>query len=345
MIDSKPKGRARASSTGRATLDDIAVKLGISSITVSRAFRHPGKVADELRERIVKVADDLGYVRNRAASALASARSMNIAVIIPSLGNAVFVDILNGIEKVLRPRGYQMLLGVSHYSSEEEAALVRAYLAFDPDGIILPSLNYRDSTRRLLERAGKPVVHLMELSDQPNIHCVGFSQEAAGKAMTEHLLAKGYKRIAFIASQLDSRTLARGRGYRDTLVEAGLYDPKREVMVPDPSSIALGGRLLERLLQQAPDTDAVFFCNDDLAQGGLFECARRKIAVPSQLAVAGFNDLSASASTVPSLTTVATPRFDIGTQGANMLLALIEHQKVSHSSIDLGFDLKRREST
>lgn len=115
-------------------------------------------------------------------------------------------------------------------------------------------------------------------------------------------------------------------------------------MVPDPSSIALGGRLLQRLLKQAPDTDAVFFCNDDLAQGGLFECARQQIAVPSQLAVVGFNDLSASASTVPSLTTIATPRFDIGVQGANMLLSLIEHQTVSRSCIDLGFELKPRES-
>jgi LacI family gluconate utilization system Gnt-I transcriptional repressor len=184
----------------------------------------------------------------------------------------------------------------------------------------------------------------MELSDQPHVHCVGYSKESAGKTLTQHLLEKGYKRLAFVASQLDSRTLARGRGYRDALLEAGLYDPKRELMVPDPSSIALGGRLLQRLLQQAPDTDAVFFCNDDLAQGALFECARQEIPVPSRLAVAGFNDLSASASTVPSLTTIATPRFDIGVQGASMLLALIEHQKVSRSSVDLGFKLTPRES-
>ena len=325
-------------------MDDIAFRLGISSITVSRAFRNPNMVTDDLRERIMKVAGDLGYVRNRAASALASARSMNIAVVIPSLSNTVFVDILNGVEKILRPRGYQMLLGISNYSSEEEDSLVRAYLAFDPDGIILSGANYRDSTRRLLEQVKVPVVHLMELSDQPGIYCVGFSQEAAAEAMTRHLLQQGHTRIAFIASQLDSRTLARGRGYRDTMIKAGLYDPKREVMVPDPSSIPLGGRLLERLLQQAPDTDAVFFCNDDLAQGGLFECLRRGISVPSQLAVAGFNDLQASACTVPSLTSVATPRFEIGVQGANMLLALIEGQKVTRSSIDLGFELKPRES-
>ena len=311
---------------------------------MSRAFRKPNTVSEDVRERIVKVATELGYVRNRAASSLASARSMNIAVIVPSLNNTVFVDILNGIDRVLRPRGYQTLLGINNYSSEEEDSLVRAFLAFDPDGIILSGVNYREATRRLLEQARVPVVHLMELSDQPGIYSVGFSQEAAAEAMTEHLLKLGRKRIAFVASQLDSRTLARGRGYRDTLMRAGLYDSRRELMVPDPSSIDLGGRLLERLLQQAPDVDAVFFCNDDLAQGGLFECLRRGISVPTQLAVAGFNDLPASACTVPSLTTIATPRFEIGFQGAHMLMTLIDGDKITKSSVDLGFALKVRQS-
>lgn len=316
----------------------------MSSITVSRAFRKPNTVSEDVRDKILKVAADLGYVRNRAASSLASARSMNIAVIVPSLSNTVFVDILSGIDKVLKPRGYHTLLGISNYSSEEEDALVRAYLAFDPDGIILSGMNYRETTRRLLEQAKVPVVHLMELSDQAGIYSVGFSQEAAAEAMTEHLLKLGRKGVAFVASQLDSRTLARARGYRDTLMRAGLYDSRRELMVPDPSSIDLGGRLLERLLQQAPDVDAVFFCNDDLAQGGLFECLRRGIAVPDQLAVAGFNDLPGSACTVPSLTTIATPRYEIGLQGAHMLMALIDGQKIAKPSIDLGFELRLRQS-
>jgi len=344
-LDTKTtKIRPRASSTGRMTLEDIAQRVGVSSITVSRAFRRPEKVSEEVRERIHKVASEMGYVSNRAASALASARSMNIAVLVPSLGNSVFVDTLSGIEKVLRPNGYQMLLGISHYSSEEEEALVRAYLAFDPDGILLTGLNYRETTRRLLEYAKIPVVHMMELSDRNGVYSVGFSQEAAAEAMTEHFIQKGHRRIAFVASQLDSRTLARNRGYRDTLLKAGLYDPKRELLVPDPSSVALGGILLNRILQQSPDIDAVFFCNDDLAQGALFECLRRGIKVPDQLAVAGFNDLPASACTVPSLTTVATPRYEMGVQAATMLVALIEKQAVVRSSIDLGFELKRRDS-
>ena len=326
-------------------MDEVARQVGVSSITVSRAFRRPDKVAEEVRERIHKVARDMGYVSNRAASALASARSMNIVVLVPSLRNMVFVETLSGVEKVLRPNGYQMLLGVSNYSSEEEDALVRAYLAFDPDGILVAGLNYRETTRRLLEQIRIPVVHMMELSDREGIYSVGFSQEAAAEAMTEHLIKQGRQRIAFVASQLDSRTLSRSRGYRDTMIRAGLYQPQRELLVPDPSSVALGGILLERILQQAPDTDAIFFCNDDLAQGGLFECLRRGIQVPQTLAIAGFNDLPASASTVPSLTSVATPRFEIGAQAATMLIQLIEGQPVGRSKVDLGFELKPREST
>jgi LacI family transcriptional regulator, gluconate utilization system Gnt-I transcriptional repressor len=346
MVNAKQsKRRPRASSSGRVTLEDVARRAGVSTITVSRAFRRPNKVATHVRERILSTAIEMGYVSNRAASSLASAHSMIISVLVPSLRNSVFVDTLNGIEEVLRTRGYQMLLGITNYSHEEEEELVRAHLAFDPDGVLLTGLNIRETTRRFIEKTKIPVVHMMELADWDGAYSVGFSQEAAGHAMTEHLIQRGRRRIAFVASQLDSRTLARGRGYRDALIQAGLYDSRRELLAPDPSSIALGGILLERLLRQAPDVDAVFFCNDDLAHGGLFECARRGIKVPEQLAVSGFNDLPASASTVPALTSVATPRFQIGVQSARMVLDLIEGRTIEQPRVELNFELKLREST
>jgi LacI family gluconate utilization system Gnt-I transcriptional repressor len=319
--------------------------VGVSSITVSRAFRRPDKVAPEVRERIQKAASAMGYVSNRVASSLASAHSMIISVLVPSLGNSVFVDTLSGIEKVLHPKGYQILLGISDYSPQEEEDLVRAHLAFNPDGILMTGVSYRETTRRLFEKARVPVVHMLELADWEGSYSVGFAQEAAGRMMTEHLIKRGRRRIAYVASQLDSRTLARGRGYRDALIKAGLYDSQRELLVPDPSSVALGGILLERLLRQAPDVDAVFFCNDDLAQGGLFECQRRGIQVPADLAIGGFNDLPGSSSTVPALTSVATPRYEIGVQSSIMLLGLIEGRAIPKSRVDLGFELQPRQST
>ncbi len=182
------------------TLEDVARSVGVSSITVSRAFRRPDKVAPELRERIQKAAVAMGYVSNRVASSLASAHSMIISVLVPSLGNNVFVDTLRGIEKVLHPKGYQILLGISDYSPHEEEELVRAHLAFNPDGILMTGVSCRETTRRLLEKARVPVVHMLELADWEGAYSVGFAQEAAGQAMTEHLIKRGRRRIAFVAS-------------------------------------------------------------------------------------------------------------------------------------------------
>ncbi|MGI4846810.1 MAG: substrate-binding domain-containing protein, partial [Janthinobacterium lividum] len=134
-------------------------------------------------------------------------------------------------------------------------------------------------------------------------------------------------------------------GYASALDGAGQRCPKAEVLDTMPSSIGLGSTLLVRLLDQKPDCDAVFCCNDDIALGALFECQRRGIDVPGQLAIAGFNDLDASAWSCPTLTTVATPRYEVGHAAATMLLQLMKGETPEASRIDLGFSLVIREST
>jgi LacI family gluconate utilization system Gnt-I transcriptional repressor len=116
-------------------------------------------------------------------------------------------------------------------------------------------------------------------------------------------------------------------------------------MTPQPSTVALGAELMRRVLADLPDCDAVFFCNDDLAHGALFHCQRAGIAVPGRVAVAGFNDLPASSLMVPSLTTVETPRYQVGYQAASLLLDLIDGKTPQARCIDLGFVLREREST
>ncbi len=337
--------RKSRSGTGRATMIDVGRAAGVSAITVSRAFKTPAKVTPDLRARIREAAQALGYVPNRAASALAAARSMNIVVLIPSMTNLVFVDLLAGIHDVLHPRGYQELIGITRYAPAEEERLLGSYLEFQPDGLLITGIDHLPEAWHRLDRLGKPVVHMMELADRPGACSVGLSQEAAGAAMARHLLDRGYRRIGFAAAQLDPRALGRGAGCRAALQEAGFYDPARELLVPDPSSISLGAKLLDRILAQAPECDALFFCNDDLAQGALFQCRRRGIAVPAQLAIAGFNDLPASAWCAPSLTSIATPRYDIGRVAAEMLLSLLDGEEPAARQVDLGFRLMAREST
>lgn len=339
-----PPRKPRSSHTGRATMADVARAAGTSAMTVSRALRSPERVGEELRRRIEDAARQLGYVPNRAASALASARSMTVAVLVPSLENVLFINTLSGIRAVLDQHGYQMLIGVTGYAPADEERLLRTHLEHDPDGVILTGLDHAPGAWDLLRAFGVPNVHMMELAD-PAVWSVGFSQFDAGAAVARHLIERGRRRIGFVAAQLDPRTLRRGEGFRATLREAGLYNPARELMVPDPSSIALGAELLDRMLGSQPDVDALFFCNDDLAQGAVFRCARLGVAVPQRIAIAGFNDLAGSAWTTPPLTTIATPRHAVGSEAARLLLARIEGREERPRQVDLGFELVVREST
>jgi LacI family gluconate utilization system Gnt-I transcriptional repressor len=327
------------------TLADVARAAGVSPITVSRALRGERAVAADLCERVQAAVAALGYVPDPAARALASSRSSHVAVLIPKLSNTVFVELLDALQRSLMAAGYQMLIGVTHYDAGEEEAVLRSFLAHWPAGLIVTGLERSPAAAALIEGSGVPCVHLMELASAPGSHSVGFSQREAGRAITQHLLDSGRRHIAYVAAQLDPRTLQRGEGYVAALQQAGLGDRVHRVLSAEPSSMALGGALLERVLHEAPDTDAIFFCNDDLAQGALMAALRLGLQVPGRVAVAGFNDLPGSDQMLPPLTTVATPRGEIGERAAQMLMALMRGQPVEQPHLDLGFQIVRRAST
>ncbi|MBZ8138621.1 LacI family transcriptional regulator [Rubrivivax gelatinosus] len=341
--DADRQRRSRA--TGRRTLADVAREAGVSPITASRALRGTRGVDPALVSRVQEAAERLHYVPDPAARALASARSAHVAVLIPLLSNALFVDLLDAVQRTLMPAGYLTLIGVTHYDAAEEEALLRNYLAHRPSGLLVTGFDRTPAAAALIAASGVPCVHLMETGSVAGVYSVGLSQQAAGRAITEHLLAGGRRRIAFAAAQLDPRVMQRLAGYREALQRAGCHDPALELLDPQPSSLALGARLFERLLARHPEVDAVFFCNDDLAQGGLLAALRLGVEVPRRLAVVGFNDLAGSDQMLPPLTTVRTPRAEIGRAAAAMLLRLMRGETVAPASLDLGFELVVRASS
>lgn len=343
MPSSLPPPRSRA--TGRVTLADVAQAAGVSPITVSRALRGERAVDPELVARVHAAATKLGYVPDPAARALASSHSSHVGVLIPMLSNALFVDLLEAVQRTLRPAGYQALIGITHYDPVEEELLLREHLLHRPAGMLVTGIERSESTRALIAQSGVPCVHVMETSDAPGVYSVGMSQSDAGAAMTRHLLSRGRRRIAFGAAQLDPRTMQRLQGWRDALSQAGLYDQRLEWLNPAPSSLALGGLMFEQIIGQTPAIDAVFFCNDDLAQGALLAALRLGIPVPQRIAVAGFNDLTGSDQMVPALTTVRTPRTEMGQAAAEMLLALMRGQTPASATVDVGYSLVVRGST
>lgn len=335
----------RPRATGRVTLADVAQLAGVSPITVSRALRGERAVDPALVARVKDAANKLGYVPDPAARALASRHGSHVAVLIPMLSNALFVDVLEAVQRTLRPAGYQTLIGITHYDLAEEEQLLREQLQHRPAGLLVTGLDRSDATRALIAHSGVPCVHMMELSNAPGVYSVGLSQADAAAAMTRHLLERGHHRIAFAAAQLDPRTLQRLDGWRQQMASAGLHDPRLEWRNPAPSSMAIGALMFEQIVAQKPAVDAIFFCNDDLAQGALLAATRLRIAVPRRVAIAGFNDLTGSDQMLPPLTTVRTPRAEIGEAASRLLLMLMRGEAPKSPSLDLGYQIVVRGST
>lgn len=330
---------------GRPTIADVAKRAGVSSITVSRALRDPERVSPELRQLIDEAVRALNYVPDQNARALASARTDVIGVIIPSLTNNVFADVLRGIYDSVAQSPHQVQLGNSRYSPIEEERLLDTFLSQRPAALIVAGIDQTPRSRTLLEAAGCPVVQIMELGDDPIDMMVGFSHRAAAQLVTTHLLEAGYRRIGFLGARMDPRTQRRLEGYRAALMEADLYDPQRVTTTPTPSSVTLGRDLLRDLLARMPDTDAVFCINDDLAIGALFECQRAALAVPERIGIAGFNDLEMMAAAWPALTSVRTPRYEIGKRAVEMARAAIAGKRPAERVVDVGVELQIRAST
>ncbi len=328
------------------TLGDVARHVGVGLMTVSRALRKPELVSESLREKILKAVDELGYVRNRVASGLASGTARLVPVVIPTLLHPGYIPFLEGVYSVLAQHGYQIILSTTEYLVPAEDQLIEALLGWFPDGLFLSGVDHSARTLSVLRKVHIPIVEVMDLSDDPIGINVGFSHYKVGVAVAEYFYRKGYKQIAYAGTmtEIDLRSVKRIAGFQQTLKNYGL--PHHYIQRSnEPFSIALGGRLLNELLLRQPDIQAVFFANDDLAAGALFECQRRAIRVPEQLAIMGFNDQEIANSTLPTITSVWTPRREIGQIAAQMLVNHLQGGPPAERQVDLGFKIIERAST
>ncbi|WP_208539263.1 LacI family DNA-binding transcriptional regulator [Algihabitans albus] len=329
--------------TERVTLADVAGAAGVSEITVSRVVRGMANVSQATVSKVEEAIARTGYVRNRLAGAMAGDLSNQIAVILPSLSNSVFADLLNGLEVRLQSAGFHSVLGISNYDSAREAKLVESLLGWQPGGLVIAPTRLSDRAVRLLERVRIPVVEVMDIDRDPTDMVVGISHRQAGKSMAYYLIGRGYRSFGYVGHDIgaDHRAAIRRDGFRAALQESGL-DFETEVTAEAESSVPLGRELTGRILsQRAPRL--LYFSNDDMAMGGLFEAMSRGLQVPRNLAIAGFNGLQIGQSAPVALTTVESRRSLIGQRAADQLIARFAGQSVERR-IDVGFTLLPGES-
>lgn len=337
--------RTSKRSQKRATLTDVAAVAGVSTITVSRALRKPDSVAENTRQTIASAIVQVNYIPNLIAGSLASDRSMTVAAVVPTLGNSIFTEVLQGMNEVLRPANYQLILGNSNYSLGEEEALVRTFLARQVDGVMLTGSSHSPWVHATLKNSAIPAVETWSLPESPLDMNVGFSNVEAARTMTDYLLNRGYRTVAFVSAPTlnNDRALDRLKGYSQALEQRAL-PVDMSLILERPFGLRSGSLALGTLLATRPDVDAIFFANDTLAVGAILECQRRGWRVPERIAIAGFDDLGIASEILPGLTTVRVYRHELGATAAKMLLSRLSGEPNIVKRVDLGFEIIRRES-
>lgn len=303
-------------------MSDVAERVGVSTMTVSRALKVGTSVSEETRRQIRQAADDLGYVLNSAAAGLSSQRTGFVAVIIPSVNNANFADTLRGLTEKLHGSRLQILLGYTDYDINREEQIIEQFLSRQPEAIVVTGGSHTDRARQLLTQAGVPVVEMWDLPTPAIDQVVGFSNARASTLMVEHLFQQGYRKIGFIGgdTERDTRGLDRRRGFITATKKLGLQYHRLVASGHPPVTMREGAVAMQILLTQWSDTEAVMCVSDLSAFGAMTECLRSGLRVPGDMAIAGFGDYDVAEYAVPSITTIDVGAQMIGEQVAGIIL-------------------------
>ena len=291
-------------------------------MTVSRALRENSPVSSETRQRILQVVRDMNYVPDQVAGSLTTKRSGFVAVLVPSLNNLHFAETVQALTEELEKIGKQILLGYTDYSVEREEKLVESMMRRRPEAIILSYDGHSDRTIRLLSETNVPVIELWERPDNPIAHTIGFSNCDAAAEMTQALIQKGYRNIAFLGEADDAwtRGAARRRGFTQAMSSAGLSAHRILQLGKPPLSIQDGAVATPELLKRFPDVDCIFCVSDVPAFGVLSALAGLQKTVPDDIGVAGFGNFEVSRFSKPSISTVIVDPGRIG-QATGALLS------------------------
>lgn len=331
--------------TRRPTLEVVAAEAGVTRSTVSRALNGEPDVSQATIEHVREVAKRMGYVPNRAARSLASARTMAIALVIPEPGTLALADphliaVIAGVSRRIEDSDYLLNLMVA--GDSENQKILRYLTSGVVDGVLVASQHNRHDALLYLHDlvpvvfSGRPT----EVTDPPN-YFIDLDNAAAAAAATAHLVSLGRRRIATITGPEDMAAAGdRTAGWRSTLLGAGL--PADAVAVGDYTALG-GAAAMQSLLAEHPDIDAVFAANDVMAAAAvsvLLDAGRR---VPEDVAVVGFDDSSAALISRVPLTTMSQPSERMGEQMADLLLRMLAGENVPTATV-VESHLVRRES-
>ena len=289
-------------------------------MTVSRVLRNRGDVSAATREKVLQAAKRLGYVPNKIAGALASQRVNLVAVIIPSMSNLVFPEVMTGINRTLEETELQPVVGLTDYLPEKEEKVLFEMLSWRPSGVIIAGLEHSDAARAMLRAAGIPVVEIMDTDGTPIDAMVGISHRRAGREMGRAILAAGYRKIGFLGTGLglDHRARKRFEGFTEALAKGGVEVADQE-FYSGGSALAKGREMTAAMMTRRPDLDFIYCSNDLIGAGGLLWMIEQGFDVPGRIGMAAFNGVRLLQGLPRKLATMDSCREEIGSRAAQII--------------------------
>jgi len=323
MLENRPRNQKENKRSG-PTIVDIARRLGVSAMTVSRALRGSPEVSDLTRRNVLNCASELGYQPNRWARSLVTKRTSIIGVVVPDISHSFFAEVTRGLEEVVSRAGYNVLLCDSWLDAGREKAEIEMLVSSTVDGLVIASEQPERSPHifRKLQDNGVPFVLIDRFFPQAGFPAVLVDDLEVGRLATEHLIQLGHTRIAHIQGPPISPASLRYRAYQDTLEAHHLPFKKRWVRA-GKFDIQSGREGMAALLGAKPRPTAVFAGNDPMAIGVLYACREAGVAVPGDISVIGAGNIEGAHHPNPFLTTVDWPRAELGRAAGNLLLSII----------------------
>lgn len=304
-------------------------------MTVSRVINDSGYVSEEMRERVQRAIDELGYHPNALARSLKSRRTHVVGILLPDIANPFSAELAGSIQQVLLERGYSAFVSITEQSVQRERAALDAFFDHRVEGIVVATVETKAGNEALgrFARQGMPIVVVGRALSQPALDRVTADHWRGAYDAVAHLISLGHQRIGFIgASVLNAGRLRRFQGFLDCLREHGLNVPEDLIVGPDAdfgpgySTQADGYQGMKRLLALSDPPSAVFARNDFTAMGAISAARDCGLRIPDDVAIVGFDNVPLAAYATPPLTTVAQPTTEQGRKAAIMLLERIDGQ-------------------
>ena len=329
----KVTAKQRIGALNKVTAVDVAERAGVSQSAVSRVFTPGASVSPQTKNKVLKVAMELGYRPNSLARAMVSGKSRMIGLVVAYLQNQFYPEAIEKLSKAMQERNYHLLVFMTSKTEGDVSEVFEEILDYQVDGIIAASVALSSDLSERCANAGVPVVLFNRSQDDDSLSSVTSENYQGGRKIAEHLIATGHQRISFIAGWEGASTQRdRQAGFIDALQDAGVDLWSRGVgnfVMEDAKAATLG--MFADGVENGPD--AIFVANDHMAFAVMdtlrFELG---IAVPEQVSVIGYDDVPAASWPSYDLTTVRQPTKQMVTATVDLLLAQVENSDMSSIS-------------